>query len=134
MQRLIDQIVKFGIVGVVATIVDYTLLMLLSQVVGIDAVVSAGISYCVSLVLNYLLSMRYVFSHRENLSRSREFVTFVVLSLIGFGLNQLVMWLGTRALGTTGLAVTVTKAIATAIVMVWNFVSRKVWLDGGDAQ
>lgn len=134
MQRLIDQIVKFGIVGVVATIVDYALLMLLSQVVGIDAVVSAGISYCVSLVLNYLLSMRYVFSHRENLSRSREFVTFVVLSLIGFGLNELVMWLGTRALGTTGLAVTVTKAIATAIVMVWNFVSRKVWLDGGDAQ
>ena len=134
MQRVIDQIVKFGIVGVVATIVDYTLLMLLSQVVGIDAVVSAGISYCVSLVLNYLLSMRYVFSHRENLSRSREFVTFVVLSLIGFGLNELVMWLGTRALGTTGIAVTVTKAIATAIVMVWNFVSRKVWLDGGDAQ
>lgn len=134
MQRLIDQIVKFGIVGVVATVVDYALLMLLSQVVGLDAVVSAGISYCVSLVLNYLLSMRYVFSHRENLSRSREFVTFVVLSLIGFGLNELVMWLGTRALGTTGLAVTVTKAIATAIVMVWNFVSRKVWLDGGDAQ
>ncbi|MBQ9315941.1 MAG: GtrA family protein [Atopobiaceae bacterium] len=134
MQRLIDQIVKFGIVGVVATVVDYALLMLLSQVVGIDPVISAGISYCVSLVLNYLLSMRYVFSHRENLSRSREFVTFVVLSLIGFGLNELVMWLGTRALGTTGLAVTVTKAIATAIVMVWNFVSRKVWLDGGDAQ
>ena len=35
-------------------------------------------------------------------------------------------------LGTSALMVTVTKLFATAVVMVWNFVSRKKWLDGGE--
>ncbi len=134
MQMLINQILKFGVVGVLATLIDYGVLMLLSQGFGMDPVLAAGISFCVSLVFNYLASMRYVFTHREDMSRTREFMIFIVLSVVGFFLNEAIMWIGTRALGTSALMVTVTKVLATGIVMVWNFVSRKLWLDGGDAQ
>ena len=131
MQKLIEQIVRFGVVGVLATIIDFGVLMVLSQLMGVNPVVAAGISFCVSVVFNYVASMRFVFTHREDMSPTKEFTIFIVLSLIGLALNELIMWVGTRALGTTALAVTIVKVVATALVMIWNFVSRKIWLDGG---
>ncbi|WP_307740053.1 GtrA family protein [uncultured Parolsenella sp.] len=133
MQKLIQQIIKFGVVGVLAFLIDYGLLMLLSQAFCMDPVLSAGISFCVSVVFNYLASMKYVFTHREDMSRQREFAIFIVLSVIGLGINELCMLAGVSLLGDSALAVTVTKMFATAVVMVWNFVSRKKWLDAGDA-
>lgn len=132
MERLIQQVLKFGVVGFLAFGIDYGVLMLLSQVFGMNAVLSAGISFCVSVVFNYVASMRFVFTHRDDMSRSQEFVIFIVLSVIGLGINELIMWLGTLWLGESALAVTAVKVFATAVVMVWNFVSRKKWLDAGE--
>ncbi len=132
MQRLMEQILKFGVVGFLAFGIDYGLLMLLSQVMGVDPVVSAAISFIVSLVFNYLASMRFVFKHRDDMSRSREFVIFLILSAVGLAINEAVMWIGVRWLGNSALAVTAVKVFATAVVMVWNFLSRKKWLDAGE--
>lgn len=134
MKKLIEQILKFGVVGIFATVIDFGVLYVLSQPLGMDPVISAGISFCVSLVFNYVASMRYVFTHREDMSRSREFVIFLVLSLISLAINEAIMAAGVAVLGSSALAVMGTKVLATAIVMVWNFVSRKKWLDAGDAQ
>ena len=132
MRKLIEQILKFGVVGVVAFLIDYGVLMLLSQLLGMDPVLSAGISFCVSVVFNYVASMRFVFTHRDDMSRQREFVIFIVLSVVGLIINELCMIAGVSVLGDSALAVTATKVFATAVVMVWNFVSRKRWLDAGE--
>ena len=132
MRKLIEQILKFGVVGVVAFLIDYGVLMLLSQLLGMDPVLSAGISFCVSVVFNYVASMRFVFTHRDDMSRQREFAIFIVLSVVGLIINELCMIAGVSVLGDSALAVTATKVFATAVVMVWNFVSRKRWLDAGE--
>lgn len=132
MRKLIKQFLKFGVVGTMAFFIDYGVLMLLSQGLGWDPVVSAGISFCVSVVFNYVASMRYVFTHRDDMSLQREFVIFIVLSAIGLIINELCMLAGVAAFGDSALAVTATKVFATAVVMVWNFVSRKKWLDAGE--
>ena len=132
MGRLVEQILKFGVVGVIASVIDFGLLFLLSQVFGMDPVLAAGISFCVSLVFNYLASMRFVFRHRDDMSRTREFVIFIVLSVIGLGINELIMWAGTAAFGSSAVAVMAVKVVATGIVMIWNFLSRKRWLDAGE--
>ncbi len=131
MRKLIEQFLKFGVVGTIAFCIDYGVLMLLSQVFGVNPVIAAGVSFCVSVIFNYLASMRYVFTHREDMSRGREFVIFIVLSAVGLVINEACMAVGVAALGTSALMVTVTKLFATAVVMVWNFFSRKKWLDGG---
>lgn len=128
-KTLIEQVLKFGIVGFAAFVVDYGVLMLLSQFLGMNAVLASGISFVVSCTFNYLASMRYVFRHREGMSKRREFTIFVALSVVGLAINELVMWAGTAMAGESALAITVTKVIATAVVMVWNFLSRKRWLD-----
>lgn len=126
MEKLLKQIGKFGIVGVIATAVDFGVMIALKELFGVDAVLAAGISFVVSLVVNYLLSMSYVFARREDISRQREFTLFVVLSLVGLGVNEVCMWLGTVPLA---LDYRLVKVGATAVVMVWNFCSRKKWLE-----
>lgn len=128
-KKLIAQLMKFGVVGVIAFIIDYGLMVLLTEAFNVDYLVSATVSFTVSVTFNYFASMRYVFQHKEGMSRKREFAIFVVLSVIGLGINDLIMWLGT---GLWGISYLITKLVATFIVMVWNFVTRKKFLDAGD--
>lgn len=129
MKKLFAQFMKFGVVGALAFCIDYGLLALLTEVFGVNYLVSATISFTVSVAFNYLASMRYVFTHKEDMSRRREFVIFIILSVIGLLINNVCMWAGVELLGVHYLIV---KIAATAIVMVWNFVTRKIFLDAGE--
>lgn len=129
LKRLVQQFLKFSIVGVIAFVIDFGLMVALTELAGLPPVISAGVSYCVSTVFNYVASMRYVFAHREGLSRTREFIIFVTLSVIGLGLNEVIMWMGGCLVGDEWYMLT--KIVATALVMFWNFFSRKRWLDAG---
>ncbi len=129
LKRLVQQFLKFSVVGVIAFVIDFGVMVVLTELADLPPVVSAGVSYCVSTVFNYVASMRYVFAHREGLSRTREFIIFVTLSVIGLGLNEAIMWLGGRLVGDEWYMLT--KVLATTLVMFWNFFSRKRWLDAG---
>ena len=129
MKKLIAQFMKFGVVGFLAFIIDYGLLALLTEVFSVNSLVSATISFTASVVFNYVASMRYVFTHKEDMSRRREFIIFVVLSVIGLIINNALMWAGVELLHVHYLIV---KIVATAVVMVWNFVTRKIFLDAGE--
>ena len=126
MQRLIQQIFKFGVIGALAFLIDYGVLYVLTEYAGMYYLLSGAISFTVSVIFNYICSMKYVFSGKEGMSRRKEFIVFVVLSILGLLLNQLLMWLGVDLLPIYYM---VTKIFATAIVMVYNFVTRKIFLE-----
>ena len=73
------------------------------------------------------------------MNRKAEFIIFIILSVIGLGLNQLIIWVCTvpiysnivwiQKLFGYNLAYTAAKVIATAIVMVYNFITRKIFLE-----
>ena len=126
MNKLLSQFARFGIVGVIASVIDYGLLAILTELFGCNYLVSATISFTVSVVFNYLASMRYVFTRREDISRKREFTVFVALSIAGLLINNACMWVGVELCGIHYLVV---KVFATAVVALWNFVTRKYFLD-----
>lgn len=130
MRKLIEQIMKFGVVGIIAFVIDFGVMVFLTEVFGIDPVISATVSFIISVIFNYAASMRYVFSHREGMSRTREFIIFVVLSVIGLGINDLLIWAGTDL---ASFDYRLVKIFATAVVMVWNFVTRKIFLEGEES-
>ena len=128
-RALIEQFLKFGVVGALATLIDYGILMVLSQVAGWDPLPASAVSFTVSLVFNYVASMRFVFERRDDLSRRRE-LAHLRRALAGGARHQLRPHVGRhRGLGDGPLAVTVTKVVATGVVMLWNFASRKRWLE-----
>ena len=124
--RLLNQICKFGVVGVVAFFIDYGVMILLTELFLINPVASATISFIVSVVFNYIASMRFVFQHKEGMSKRKEFMIFVVLSVIGLIINDGLMYAGTTM---ASMDYRIVKIGATAIVMVWNFVTRKLFLE-----
>ncbi len=135
LKQLIIQLIKFEFVGVIAAAIDVGVLVLFTEVFGADVLISSGISFCVSVIANYLLSMKFVFKSKGQ-SKLKEFTVFVLLSVGGLCINQFIMWLGTEKFSFYYLAV---KFAAMVIVPIYNFITRKVFLekkqsDGGLAQ
>lgn len=125
-KKLIAQFMKFGIVGVIAFLIDYGLMVALTEFFGVPYLISNTISFTVSVVFNYVTSMRYVFERRDDMSRRREFIIFVVLSIIGLILNDLFMWL---FVSVWFIDYRIAKIIVTVLVAIWNFVTRKIFLE-----
>ncbi|MGN0482375.1 MAG: GtrA family protein [Lachnospiraceae bacterium] len=123
---LIKQAFKFGIVGVVSTVIDMGLYYVFYSFCGIYYVTAATLSFLISLVFNYVCSMKYVFVGKKDANKVREFLIFFILSAIGLGMNDFLIWL---LHGKYHLGKMIAKIFATAVVMVWNFVSRKIFIE-----
>ncbi len=148
MQKLIQQMVKFGLVGAICFVIDYLIglavLNVLMAVLSADyfemaSVACSVVGFTVSVVVNYILSFKFVFERKDNLDRRAEFVIFVVLSVIGLLINSLIIWIAVGPVYSSSsflqenagynLVYTGAKVVATAVVMVYNFVTRKIFLE-----
>lgn len=126
MKKLIAQFMKFGIVGVIAFVIDYGFMVLLTEVFGVPYLISTTVSFIISVIFNYFASMRFVFKRKDDMTRRREFIIFVVLSVIGLVINDVFMWLMVDFLF---IDYRISKIVVTFIVAVWNFVTRKIFLE-----
>lgn len=126
MKKIINQLLKFGVVGGIAFIVDYSVLFVCTDFLGIYYLVSSLISFTVSTIFNYYASVKWVFDVDQKKNQKKNFLTFIIFSLIGLGLNQFIMWFGVDSLHIHYMLV---KIGATAIVMIFNFVTRKMFLE-----
>ncbi|PMC55662.1 GtrA family protein [Gardnerella swidsinskii] len=140
MKKLIEQVVKFGIVGIIALIIDVALLNLL-MLAHLNNVVAGTISFVISLIFNYIASMKYVFKHREDMAKWMELLIFVISAVIGLLINDLIIWASTlgmveslRGSAVYVLRTNIGKLVATVVVAVWNFVIRKWLLDDTKSQ
>ena len=98
MKKLLSQIIKFGLVGFLCFFIDYGIMVFLTEVAGVHYLLSSGISFTVSVIVNYVLSLTYVFETEKG-NKIKEFIIFVVLSVIGLGINQVLMWFCVDILG-----------------------------------
>jgi putative flippase GtrA len=136
---LFMQMFKFFIVGGASWIIDFGVLNLLVGPAHFNANVATTISFLISTIFNYFVSMRYVFTRREDMARWMEMTIFLVSSIIALLLTNLIVWIFTSLVlpsnaaltehGTYILFTDIGKVIATIIVSVWNFGIRKWLLD-----
>lgn len=139
MKKLVAQILKFSVVGGISFVVDFIVYAILCNVLLVHYILAGIAGFVVSVVVNYILSMKFVFVSKENMHKGKEFVIFVVLSLIGMGLNSLILflcidviyayWLWINQLMDIETVNLIAKIVATGIVMVYNFVTRKIFLE-----
>ena len=125
-ENLLIQIFKFGIVGGIAFLIDYVVLFCCKEFIGLSVLLSAAIAFTVSVVYNYIASVKWVFDVNKENSAKKNFVIFIILSIIGLIITEIIMWIGSDIMKINYLIV---KIIATAIVMVFNFITRKMFLE-----
>ena len=145
MKKLIEQAIKFGAVGGLCFVIDWLIGLVVLNVMGLFGVnkdlatqIAAVSGFTISVIVNYILSMKFVFVRKDDMDRKAEFVIFIVLSVIGLGINSLIIWVCTAPVYENiaflqainyNFIYTAAKVIATAVVMVYNFVTRKIFLE-----
>ena len=94
-RKLIEQLMKFGIVGVIAFVIDWGILNLLVGIFHMHNVLAATVSFIISLIFNYLASMKFVFKHRDDMARWMEILIFVAGAVVGLFMNDAIIWIST---------------------------------------
>ena len=123
--KLLNQILKFGLVGGTAFVIDYVLLYFCTEFLHIHYLISSIISFTVSVIFNYILSIKWIFDVKKK-QDVKDFVIFIILSVIGLGINSLIMYVMVEKFGVYYM---LSKIVSTAVVMVYNFITRKKFVE-----
>ncbi len=139
MNNLMNQILKFGVVGGFCFLIDFGLTTGLTNIFGVHYLISKFFGFVVSAIVNYILSIKFVFTQKKKMDKKKEFTVFFILSAFGLLINEIVMYLcidgiyahvqGLRNMISHGMMVSVSSVAATGIVMIYNFISRKLFLE-----
>ena len=126
LKQLVHQLFRFSMVGVSCFGIDYGLMIFFTEFTSMSYFLSSGLSFTIATLINYLLSMRFVFRGKEDMNRLTELIIFVVLSVIGLGLNQMIMWIIVEQIHIHYM---LAKIFSALIVTIYNFISRKIFLE-----
>lgn len=119
------KVVRYGIVGASAALVDFVIFAVFAKWLGYNYLTVGAVGFVIATTFNYFLSIRFVFESGVRFTFKKEFSLVFLISLIGLGLNQLVLYLGIGVLGWEMLFV---KVCATGSVFFWNFGARSQWI------
>ena len=134
MNNRIKEIIRFAFTGGVCFLIEYAALVILKEWLHIPVVAATPIAFLVSVVFNYLLCIKWVFDGAQEGSKKAQ-LGFLITSVMGLVLNWAIMWALTALFGEDALLLSVfgmeikvymvNKVIATGLVMVWNYFTKR---------
>lgn len=115
------EMLRFAVAGGLGFLIDYGTMILLKEIIGLHYLIATGAGFAVSVIFNYILCVKWVFTGARD-SGFKVRALFLLTSLIGLLLNQLIMW---GLVDGLGVFYAVAKIITTAIVMVYNYFAKR---------
>jgi putative flippase GtrA len=126
---LIPELAKFGVVGLIGSVIDLGGAAYLHGAVGIGPMVSKGLSITAATVVTYLGSRFWTFRHRVNQALLREGILFAALNLVGLAIAECVIALITYGLDMKGtLAYNAASVAGTGFGTIFRYFSYKKWV------
>lgn len=108
---------KFAVVGLSGMVVDFGLTWLFKEKVKIPKYVANAIGFTAAATSNYFLNRYWTFES-HNPAIAFEYFKFFSVSLVGLGINTLILWL---MVSRFRQGFYISKLFAIAVVMIWNF-------------
>jgi hypothetical protein cdiviTM7_02105 len=120
-----SQLIRFGLIGVINTVLDFGLLFILKSI-GLMATTANIFSTSIAFVFSFFANKKYTF-RSSGTNIVREMILFVAVTLFGLWVLQTgVIWLVlphlSKLLRSSEMGLLVTKLIATAVSMTWNYI------------
>lgn len=125
--NILIQLFRYIFVGGTAFAVDFFFLYFFSDICGIYYLISAIFSFIISVLVNYVMSTRWVFNQDNIENKVVEFNLFLLISTIGLVFTEILLYFFTDILGMYYL---ISKIISAIIVLFWNFLARRVMFYG----
>ena len=125
---LLGQFVRYLVTGGLAFVVDFGLFALCLYFFEWHYLLANLVGLIAGLVLNYALSVLWVFTACERTLEKKKVAEFTLFTLVGFagvGINQLLMYLMVDGLDLNEM---LSKMVAAVLVLMWNFGARKLIL------
>ena len=135
------QFIKFAVVGVFNTLVDFLVFQAFNLLVGLTYLAQI-VGYCCGVANSYLWNSSWTF--RDTRTRSaREVVTFLLVNLVSLGMSLAAIWFCRNVLAISDAWVaswipaflasfvkgdTVCKLIATPVAIVVNFIGNSLFV------
>ena len=120
--NLATQFMQYGVIGGIAFLADFGIMVGLTELGGINYLISAMISFLIGLIVNYSLCINFVFDQHKLVSRKLEFVAFALIGIGGLALNTSLIGFLTEFVG---VRYTVAKLFAAFFVLLFNFILRR---------
>ena len=106
-------------------LVDFLILLLLTEVGGVNYLWSNLAAVCVGIVMSYLLSVKWIFLDRRYSRVVFEFPIFVLICAVGIILNDTLLW---ASVEFGNIHYLVAKVVVTAAIFAINFFVKKIIL------
>ena len=121
-----ERFFKFAAVGAFGAVVDFVVLNLLVQLVGLSALYANPFSFSAAVISNFTWNRLWSFPESRERALLPQFGQFALINIVGLSINQFIMWLMLNyILPFTAidhpLDYNLAKAIAIGIVLFWNF-------------
>ena len=139
MKNRLNEVIKFILTGGVCFLIEYAALITLKEWLHLPVVAATPVAFLISVVFNYLLCVKWVFNSAKESSRKAQ-IGFAITSVMGLFLNWAIMWALTALVGEDALLFALfgiqikvymlNKIIATGLVMVWNYFTKRWLLKG----
>lgn len=121
MNNRLKELIRFAFTGGVCFVVEFLCLTLLVEIVRLPILVATAIAFLVSVAVNYALCVKWVFPGAKDGGAAVR-TAFLITSGMGFGLNELLMWLFT---GVMSIHYMIAKVASTLLVMIWNYFTKR---------
>jgi putative flippase GtrA len=120
---VIIKFLKFGLVGFSGVFVDFGFTYLFKEYLKFNKYLSNSLGFCIAATSNWYLNRIWTFQS-TNPEVGREFGEFFLISLIGLGINNSVLYF---MINRFKLNFYLSKLIAIAITTIWNFLANYLY-------
>lgn len=118
------QLIRFGLVGILNTLVDFLVYQLL-MLLGLHYALAQCISYGCGLLNSYYFNSRWTFREARKYTKA-QFLRFLLVNLASLALSVFLLRLCYEVLGIQSNLIA--KGVVTVFVMLINFIANKLFV------
>ena len=151
-KNIILEILRFLLVGGLATVIDFLVFELCFYLIfaslneTLNIVLSTTCGFVVGLIFNYIFSIIFVFKGAKEDKKTQTiqaFLLFTLIGVIGLGIKIGIQTGGNYLMNLLFVDVegfwawfidTFVYGVATLIVLVWNYIGRKLFIFKGESK
>ncbi|MFC1662931.1 GtrA family protein [Patescibacteria group bacterium] len=119
----VRQFIKFSMVGVSNTIIDFSLYLLLTRIFHIHFLIANALAFVIAVTWSYTANKMWTFRDTSN-RMTAQFTKFIIINLVGLGLAEGILSVLVIYFGLWDI---LSKFIAVLIVVFWNFWANRHW-------